>query len=157
MMEGDTLFKDMSWKLAGSQSLLCMRHPMTVKEKPWGMRILVHSVIRNRSCEMKHVTESFPVVLGDFGCDVTCQACRENSQLGSKPPLVTRIVLTGLGTMLVTESWVSIKSDWTTEPWEVTICGGKPEIEIRLKKFRKKYRRFSISLRLLMFRNSYKV
>ena len=21
---------------------------------------------------------SFPVVLGDFGCDVTCQACREN-------------------------------------------------------------------------------
>ena len=38
----------------------------------------------------------------------------------------------------------------TTEPWEVTICGGKPEIEIRLKKFRKKYRRFSISLRLLI-------
>ena len=25
------------------------------------------------------VTASFPVVLGDFGCDVTCQACRENS------------------------------------------------------------------------------
>ena len=24
-------------------------------------------------------TASFPVVLGDFGCDVTCQACRENS------------------------------------------------------------------------------
>ena len=23
---------------------------------------------------------SFPVVLGDFGCDVTCQACRENSR-----------------------------------------------------------------------------
>ena len=22
---------------------------------------------------------SFPVVLGDFRCDVTCQACRENS------------------------------------------------------------------------------
>ena len=22
---------------------------------------------------------SFPVVLGDFGCDITCQACRENS------------------------------------------------------------------------------
>ena len=22
---------------------------------------------------------SFPVVLGDFGCDVTCQACRQNS------------------------------------------------------------------------------
>ena len=34
---------------------------------------------------------SFPVVLGDFGCDVTGQACRENS-----PPLVTRIARTGL-------------------------------------------------------------
>ena len=54
---------------------------------------------------------SFPVVLGDFGCDVTadvtCQACRENSPrtpraiaLGSKPPLVTRIARTGLGTRL---------------------------------------------------------
>ena len=37
---------------------------------------------------------SFPVVLGDFGCDVTCQACRE------KPPLVTRIARRGLGTRL---------------------------------------------------------
>ena len=52
-------------------------------------------------------TASFPVVLGDFGCDVTCQACRENSPrtpraiaLGSKPPLVTRIARTGLGTRL---------------------------------------------------------
>ena len=45
---------------------------------------------------------SFPVVLGDFGCDVTFQACRENSPiaLGSKPPLVTRIARTGLGTRL---------------------------------------------------------
>ena len=34
---------------------------------------------------------SFPVVLGDFGCEVTGQACRENS-----PPLVTRIARTGL-------------------------------------------------------------
>ena len=46
----------------------------------------------------------FPVVLGDFWYDVTCQACRENSPrtlaLGSKPPLVTRIALTGLGTRL---------------------------------------------------------
>ena len=25
------------------------------------------------------IPASFPVVLGDFGCDVTCQACRENS------------------------------------------------------------------------------
>ena len=22
-----------------------------------------------------------PIVLGDFGCDVTCQACRDNSQI----------------------------------------------------------------------------
>ena len=27
----------------------------------------------------RQVSASFPVVLGDFGCDVTCQACRENS------------------------------------------------------------------------------
>ena len=32
---------------------------------------------------------SFPVVLGDFGCDVTCQACRENSH--SVPSLGTRL------------------------------------------------------------------
>ena len=50
---------------------------------------------------------SLPVVLGDFGCDVTYQACRENSPrkpraitLGSKPPLVTRIARTGLVTRL---------------------------------------------------------
>ena len=43
------------------------------------------------------------VVLGDFGCDVTCQACPENSliALGSEPPLVTRIARTGLGMRLV--------------------------------------------------------
>ena len=46
---------------------------------------------------------SFPVVLGDFRCDVTCQACRENS-LGSKPPLVTQIARTGLGTRLIISS-----------------------------------------------------
>ena len=51
------------------------------------------------------VPASFPVVLGDFGCDVTSQACRENSPethraiaLGSKPPLVTQIARTSLGT-----------------------------------------------------------
>ena len=50
---------------------------------------------------------SFQVVLGDFGCDVTCQACREVRRgrpraiaLGSKPPLVTQIARTGLGTRL---------------------------------------------------------
>ena len=53
-------------------------------------------------------TASPTVVLGDFGCDVTCQACRENSPrtppaiaLGSKPPLVTQIARTGLGKRLV--------------------------------------------------------
>ena len=35
---------------------------------------------------------SFPVVLGDFGCDVT---------VGSKPPLVTQIARTGLGMRLL--------------------------------------------------------
>ena len=56
---------------------------------------------------------SFPVVLGDFGCDVTCQACRENSPktpraigLGSKPPLVTQIARTGLETRLWIEEFL---------------------------------------------------
>ena len=42
------------------------------------------------------MSASFPVVLGDFGCDVTCPAIA----LGFKPPLVTRIAQTGLGTKL---------------------------------------------------------
>ena len=53
-------------------------------------------------------SSSFPVVFGNFGCDVTCQACRESSPrtpraiaLVSKPPLVTRIARTGLGTRLL--------------------------------------------------------
>ena len=29
---------------------------------------------------LENQAASFPVVLGDFGCDVTCQACRENSR-----------------------------------------------------------------------------
>ena len=56
---------------------------------------------------IQFLSASFPVALGNFGCDVTCQACRENSPrtpraiaLGSKPPLVTRIARTGLGTRL---------------------------------------------------------
>ena len=28
---------------------------------------------------MKKRAASFPVVLGDFGCEATCQTCRENS------------------------------------------------------------------------------
>ena len=48
-----------------------------------GVRIPIVSGIRITAA-------SFPVVLGDFGFDVTCQASRENSPiaLGSKPPLV---------------------------------------------------------------------
>ena len=103
------------------------------------MKRAADSLIRNPLYEIKRVTELFPVVLGDFGRDVTCQACRENSPLGSKLPPVTRIARTVLGTRLVTESWVSIKSDLTTEPWEVTIWEGRPKIEIRLKKFRKNF------------------
>ena len=30
--------------------------------------------------QVKKDTASLPVVLGDFGCEVTCQACRENSR-----------------------------------------------------------------------------
>ena len=48
-----------------------------------GVRIPIVSGIRITAA-------SFPVVLGDFAFDVTCQACPENSPiaLGSKPPLV---------------------------------------------------------------------
>ena len=31
------------------------------------------------SVEKERLPASFPVVLGDFGYDVTCEACRENS------------------------------------------------------------------------------
>ena len=41
-------------------------------------------------------TASFPVVLGDFGCDVTCQACRENS------PRTPRAIALGSKPPLVT-------------------------------------------------------
>ena len=51
---------------------------------------------------------SFPAVLGDFGCEVTRQLVGKIRQgrpraiaLASKPPLVTRIAQTGLGTRLV--------------------------------------------------------
>ena len=51
---------------------------------------------------------SLPVILGDFRCDLTYQACWENLltlpraiALSFQPPLVTRIALTGLGTRLV--------------------------------------------------------
>ena len=48
-----------------------------------GVRIPIVSGIRITAA-------SFPVVLGDFGFDVTCQASGETSPiaLGSKPPLV---------------------------------------------------------------------
>ena len=65
---------------------------------------------------------SFPVVLGDFGCDVTRQACRESSPrtpraiaLGSKPPLVTRIERTGLGTRLQLQKQIEKKKVFNDE------------------------------------------
>ena len=42
----------------------------------------------------------FPVVLGDFGCDVTGQVLSGEFALGSKPPPLTRVTRTGLGTRL---------------------------------------------------------
>ena len=45
-------------------------------------------------------TASFPVVLGDFGCDVTCQACRENSRYRTRFQASSWIVRPGLGTRL---------------------------------------------------------
>ena len=79
---------------------------MTLENRMWFVKSLKDLKLR---CRLKTGSEaaSFPVVLGDFGCDVTCQAFRENSPrtpraiaLGSKPPLVTRIARTGLGTRL---------------------------------------------------------
>ena len=47
----------------------------------------------------------------DVTADVTCQACRENLPiaLGSKPPLVTRIARTVLGTRLCIHHSYSLK------------------------------------------------
>ena len=54
---------------------------------------------------------SFPIVFGDFECDVTCQACRKNSlALGSKPPPPTPIAQTGLGTRMGTKQ-LNVKHD----------------------------------------------
>ena len=42
-----------------------------------------HFVLQNYNAsviaETCIISASFPVVLGNFGCDVTCEACRENS------------------------------------------------------------------------------
>ena len=35
-----------------------------------------HALQACEACALRPA--SFPVILGDFGCDVTCQACREN-------------------------------------------------------------------------------
>ena len=50
---------------------------------------------------------SFPVVLGDFGCDVTCQAYRENS-------------LTGLGTRRVF-SFSKTRKSWGRGAFQSTV------------------------------------
>ena len=43
---------------------------------------------RVQNSDTGYYSASFPVVLGDFGCDVTCQACRENSLSRSVPSLL---------------------------------------------------------------------
>ena len=40
---------------------------------------------RTNLCPKHEALASFPVVLGDFECDVTCQACRENSPRTPSP------------------------------------------------------------------------
>ena len=67
--------------------------------------LMVQTILRPAAIRLQWAPPaSFPVVLGDFRCDITCQACRESSPrtiaLGSKPPLVTRKARTGLGTRL---------------------------------------------------------
>ena len=74
-----------------------------------GMNLLVRPRVKTPDRRLisnpEFFAASFPVVLSDFRCDVTCQSCREKSHyraiaLGCKPPLVTRIAWTGLGTRL---------------------------------------------------------
>ena len=47
--------------------------------------------LRFFSSTKKQTPASFPVVLGDFGCDVTCHACRENSP-PPRPPITFLMV-----------------------------------------------------------------
>ena len=56
--------------------------------------------LRTQDEESGGPTASFPVVLGDFGCDVTCQACRENSRYRTRFQASSWIVRPGLGTRL---------------------------------------------------------
>ena len=56
----------------------------------------------------------FPVVLGDFGCDVTGQILSGELVLGSKPPPLTRVARTGLGTRLGRVSLIQIRQVKTT-------------------------------------------
>ena len=89
-------------KAGCNSTFACLKGHLLKKRK---MKI-VHSSMRRHARFHSPKAASFPVLLGDFGCDVTCEACRESSPrtraiaLGSKPPLVTRIARTGLGTRL---------------------------------------------------------
>ena len=56
--------------------------------------------LRTQDEESGGPTASFPVVLGNFGCDVTCQACRENSPYRTRFQASSWIVRPGLGTRL---------------------------------------------------------
>ena len=85
---------------------LMFKRAFIKKKKNENVKLTDHSSMRRYARFHSPKAASFPVVLGDFGCDVTCQACRESSRrtraiaLGSKPPLVIRIARTGLGTRL---------------------------------------------------------
>ena len=98
-VQSDLIFCDLLRRQGFSQKFLLEAiSRCDVSPRPDGLLQFVAKCVPNSA--------SFPVVLGDFGCDVTCQACRENSPrtlalaLGSKPPLATRIARTGLGTRL---------------------------------------------------------
>ena len=64
-----------------------------------------HVVKQQIKDETTSAPASFPAVLGDIRCDVTCKACRKNLPktiaLGSNPLLVTLITRTGLGIRLL--------------------------------------------------------
>ena len=61
-------------------------------------------------------TVSFPVILGDFGCDVTCQDCQEDLpniaeyRARFQASLLTRIARTGVGTKLSFDTIVNLFS-----------------------------------------------
>ena len=54
----------------------CHLKTMNLRILVWTMVFQFFSIIFAK--RERDASSSFRVVLGDFGCDVTCQACREN-------------------------------------------------------------------------------